>query len=212
VTSLGGAALAQQPASGRGAIELGARVGFGVPFGNRGRIPTDTTDPKLSDYASAVFPIWFDAGYRINPNIYVGLYFQYGFGFVNTDTYPGCDQSGVSCSVSDKRLGANVLYHFSPGQRFDPWIGFGAGYEWSDFSATGGGLTISASASGYEFANLQLGGDFVASRIFNCGPFMSFSLGQFQEVSSGGTSVDITNKSLHQWLLFGFKGAFSIGI
>lgn len=212
VTSIGGAAFAQQPGSGRGAIEFGARLGFGVPLGNRGRTPADATDAKLSDTATAIFPIWFDAGYRITPNIYLGASFQYAWGFVNNDMNPGCDQSGNSCSVSVKRLGANLLYHFSPAERFDPWLGFGIGYEWADASFSTGALTISGSTQGYEFANLQAGGDFMASSSFRCGPFVSFSLDQYQSVSAGGTTTDITNKSLHEWLLFGFKGAFSIGI
>jgi outer membrane protein W len=216
LTSVGGAALAQEPTSG-GAIELGARLGFGLPFGSEGRTATDTTNDKLSDSVSGIIPLWIDAGYRFNPNLYVGLFFQYAFALVNTDTNPECDQSGVSCSISDIRLGANLHYHFAPGQSFDPWLGLGAGYEWLMVSVSAGANSASGSAGGFEFANFQLGGDFSASPSFKVGPFLSFSLGQYRSLSAslnGGPSMDMdyTNKSLHEWLIIGARGAFDIGI
>ena len=49
LTSMGSAARAQQPAASGRAVELGARVGFGLPFGNEGRIGGAAVDAKLSD-------------------------------------------------------------------------------------------------------------------------------------------------------------------
>jgi hypothetical protein len=221
VLSTGSAAFAQQAAPSGGAIELGARFGFGIPFGNEGQAAGDTADNKLSDDLSAALPLWLDAGYRINPNLYVGLFFQYAFGFINNDRQPACSQAGVSCSASDMRLGANVHYHFSPGQPFDPWFGLGVGYEWLNLgvntSAPLATASGTATAGAFEFANFQLGGDFMASPTFKCGPFASFSLGQYQSISVSGSNVmsmnmPIETKALHEWLLFGFKGAFDIGI
>jgi opacity protein-like surface antigen len=224
VLSVGSVAFAQQsppspqqpPSSGGGAIEFGARVGFGVPLGSEGRTAGDTASNNLSDDLSAVLPLWLDVGYRINPNVYVGAFFQYAFGFINNDQNPMCSQSGVSCSASDIRLGANVHYHFSPGQPFDPWFGLGVGYEWLKLGVSATGNSADVTAGAIEFANLQLGGDFMVSPTFSCGPFVSFSLGQYQsiKVSGGGMSInmDITDKAMHEWLLFGFKGAFDIGI
>jgi opacity protein-like surface antigen len=220
VTSIGGAAVAQQPApapapSGR-AIEFGARFAFGVGLGNVGRTATETADRKLADATSAILPLWLDLGFRINPHLYVGAFFQYAIGFINNDRNPQCSATGVSCSINDKRLGANVHYHFAPGEPFDPWLGLGVGYEWFGASMGQAGMSLDTTVTGFEFANFQLGGDFIASPSFHCGPFTSFSLGQFNSVSLSGAgqsgSTDITSKALHEWLLFGFKGAFSIGI
>jgi opacity protein-like surface antigen len=128
---IGTAAFAQEaaPVAGRGAIEVGLRAGFGIFFGHEGKTASDATDTKLSDDLKGIIPIQVDAGYRINPKIYVGLSFQYGFGLINTDNSNNaeCNSSGLSCSASDVNVGVNAHYHFLPGQAFDPWVGLGAG-------------------------------------------------------------------------------------
>jgi len=216
LTSMGSAARAQQPAASGRAVELGARVGFGLPFGNEGRIGGAAVDAKLSDDVSGMIPLWLDAGYRIDPHLYVGLFFQYAFALINTDMNPECNQSGNSCSASDIRLGVNLHYHFAPGRSFNPWVGLGAGYEWLLLSVTSPAISADVTVSGFEFANLQLGGDFTASPTFRVGPFVSFSMGQYRSfsVSSGGQSMptDITRQQLHEWLVIGARGAFDIGI
>ncbi len=68
------------PASNRGAIQLGLRVGYGAPFGKSGATPNGMADNDLSFLVKGQVPVAVDAGYLINPNVYVGLLFQYGFG------------------------------------------------------------------------------------------------------------------------------------
>jgi hypothetical protein len=70
---------------------------------------------------------------------------------------------------------------------------------------------------GFEFANLQAGIDYKVMHNLGIGPFVSFSLGEFNASSanSGGTlgvpgANDITDKTLHEWLVIGVKGAFAI--
>jgi hypothetical protein len=192
------------------------RLGVGFPLGHEGQTPGDLTNDKLSSDLKAIIPIAIDAGYRISPNVYVGLLFQYGFGIVNSDSTTGCSGTGVSCSGSDLRLGADLHFHFAPGQSFDPWLGVGAGYEWLFLDATAAGLDVSGTASGFEFGNVQLGGDIPIAPSFAIGPFASFSFGEYSNVSTsqGGTSLDmtITSKSFHEWLEFGVRGVYDIGL
>jgi hypothetical protein len=86
---IGTTALAQEaaPAPNRGAIEIGLRLGVGFPLGHEGATAGATND-KLSDDLKAIIPIAIDAGYRINPTVYVGLLFQYGFGSSIRTTVP----------------------------------------------------------------------------------------------------------------------------
>jgi opacity protein-like surface antigen len=211
-----GPAASAGAAAQRGAIELGLRVGYAVPFGKEGRTASDASDTKLSDDIKGVLPIEIDAGYRINPQVYVGLSFQYGFGFLNTSANPECGQSGVSCSTSDLRLGVNAQLHLSPGESFDPWLGLGVGYEWLSLDVSASGANASVTGSGFEFANVQVGGDLVAARNLVVGPFIGLSLGEYRSVSTSGAagsgSQDITSKSLHEWLEFGVRGAFDIDL
>jgi outer membrane protein W len=163
---------------------------------------------SLHDDISGMIPVWIDAGWRANPNVYVGLFFQYGFAFVNNDQNPDCAQSGVSCSAKDLRLGVNVHYHFSPGQSFDPWVGVGAGYEWLTLDASVGSTSLSQTAGGFEFGNLQLGGDFAVAPNFGIGPFFAVTLAEYNHLSD----ADLGTKSIHGWLMGGVRGVFDIGL
>jgi opacity protein-like surface antigen len=191
----------------RGAIELGLRIGFGYPVGNEGAV-AGSSNTSLHNDISGMIPVWIDAGFRANPNVYVGAFFQYGFAFVNNDQNPDCAQSGVSCSAKDLRLGVNVHYHFSPGQSFDPWVGVGAGYEWLTLDASVGSTSLSQTAGGFEFGNLQLGGDFAVAPNFGIGPFFAVTLAEYNHLSD----ADLGTKSIHGWLMGGVRGVFDIGL
>ena len=43
-------------------------------------------------------------------------------------------------------------------------------------------------------------------------PFVAFSLGQYSSVSVNGTSSDITDKALHEWLFLGVRGQFDLSL
>lgn len=189
-------------------IELGVRVGYGLPLGSAYGFPGQP-NTKLSDLISGMIPFWADVGYRIDPNWYVGGFFQFGLGFVPSGSCPG-----ISCSENDLRFGLNVHYHFLPAATFDPWVGIGAGYEIWNFSASSGGVSGSASTNGWEFGNAQLGLDYKFSPEFGVGPFVTFTVAQFANASASvqGISISqsITNKTLHEWLIFGLRGVFDL--
>lgn len=207
-------AQAQAPDSG---FTAALRVGYGIPMGSVfGNVSTGGTE-ALGDQFSGQLPFWLDAGYRFNRNFFVGAYFQYGIAFVNNSKAVGggvCDITGVSCSGSDVRLGAELLYSFSPEASFSPWAGLGFGYEWLNLDLSGGGQTASVQIRGWEFFNLQVGGDFKVSPAFALGPFVAFSLGQFGTVSATGGGVglsgDISDKKIHEWIQIGVKGTLNI--
>ncbi|HEY8039520.1 MAG TPA: hypothetical protein VIF15_06990, partial [Polyangiaceae bacterium] len=126
-------------------VEVGLRTGYAIPLGQIQGLPPNAPagapTADLSKVFSGVIPIWVDAGYRLNPNIYIGAFFQYGIGLVNTanDATPGCAQSGVSCSASDMMFGIDAHYHLMPDQTIDPWVGLGVGYEIASLSASAQG-------------------------------------------------------------------------
>ncbi len=192
-----GTARAQGPSG----FSLGVRLGYGVPMGD-----FDGGDPAagfaatpMSDMLSGQVPLQVDAMYRFDPNWSLGLYFQYGFASVASAT---C--GGLSCSGSDTRFGAQLHYRFtSPG--FVPWVGLGFGGEWSTITVSG----IDLNASGFEFVNLQIGGDWLLSPAFRLGPYVQLSFSQFSTVEVLGFSGTL-NKSTHEWLQFGLKGTFDL--
>lgn len=182
-----------------GKVKLGLRLGYGIPMGSLAE------DADLSDQVSGMVPLWVDAGYMVTPNVMLGAYFQYGFGFAG-DACP----TGADCSVSDIRFGVQGQYHISPGQSTQPWVGLGVGYEIASSTAEAGGLELSTSVKGFEFLNLQGGADFKVADAMVVGPFASFSLGQFSSVSIEDESEDIEETAMHQWLVIGAKGTFSL--
>jgi hypothetical protein len=191
-----------------GAVSLGLRTGYAIPMGNA----VGGGAPPISDAITGVIPIWLDAGYKLNPNMYIGAYFQYGIGLINNDK-TGCGQPGASCSANDVMFGANFHYHLMPDQTIDPWAGIGIGYEILQTNSA----QSSSDGNGFQFLNLQLGGDYKATPELGIGPFLMFSLGEFSNCGasfmgqSAGTCT-IKETALHEWLTIGIRGVYDIAM
>jgi outer membrane protein W len=184
-------------------LELGARLGYGIPMGDA------VKDGKLSDGIKSQIPIWIDAGYRIDESLFAGLYMSYGIAQLKEDC-----PDGASCSATDIRVGLQGQYHLSPAESMDPWLGLGIGYEMAKLKVEAGGAEASTTYSGFEFLNLQGGLDFEAAEGVGVGPFLSFSLGQYSkakvETPAGSVDGDIEDKAMHQWLTLGVRGTFQL--
>jgi outer membrane protein W len=191
-------------------FQLALRAGYAIPLGDA---VGGTPSQPLSDSVKGAIPLQLDVGYRFAKNWFVGGYFQYAFGMLNKDagkTFAICDTGGNSCSSYDLRFGIEGAYNFMPGQDWQPWVGLGVGYEIAHISATVGGASDDFEAKGWEFANVQLGVDYMVSPMFSVGPYVMFSIGQYSTTSTAGVSTDITNKGTHEWLSFGLKGTFNL--
>ncbi|MFL5306792.1 MAG: outer membrane beta-barrel protein [Polyangia bacterium] len=190
-------------------VDVAVRVGYAVPFGD---VDGDNGDSLSSTFSGAV-PFVFEAGYRFDRHFTLGPYFQYALAQVKDGAAALCG-NGVDCSGSIIRLGLEALYHLDLGSAFVPWFGLGVGYEWMTFDASSGGRTASASAHGWEFATLQLGGDIYVAPQFAVGPFVSFSIARYDRgsLTTGNTTTtsDITNTAVHEWLQFGARFSFSL--
>lgn len=160
------------------------------------------TDQSLSEIDSFTIPIQLDLGVRLGGSWFLGGYFSYGFAGSNTTT--SCSTSG-DCTPSTLRVGGQVHWHPLGSASLDPWIGIGSGYEKVSISSSSG----TASLSGWEFGNLQLGLDFALGSLLRIGPWVSFSIGQYGSASGstsgGGVSVDLQNKTIHEWIMGGVR-------
>lgn len=207
-----------QGAAAQGGFEGGLRLGYAVPLGEI----SDGDD--LNDGISGQIPLWLDLGYRLDRHWFIGVYAQYGFGFAGGVIDDACDAADafadVSCTASDIRLGIQAHYHFlNAASSLDPWLGVGLGYEWLSFGVDGNNAEVTITGSGFEFLNLQFGLDFKAAEHLVFGPFVSFSLGQYGDVSvdcsspiggcGGFSDYEIDDKALHEWLLLGLRGAYT---
>ncbi|HVR18229.1 MAG TPA: hypothetical protein VMS65_00990 [Polyangiaceae bacterium] len=218
-------AQGEAAAQGETKFEIGFRTGFGLPLGKA----AGDADDNMSSATAGQIPLWLDIGARIQEKVFVGGYFSYGFGFLGGDLADACDDAdaaaaaqgaSVSCSTSDMRLGAQGLYHFGPLNEGHAWLGGGIGYEWWKFgqSVEAGGQeqSITFTADGFEFLNVQVGGDFPVAKGFAVGPFLAFTLAQFGTVTAScsgdacgndtSNSESIDDKALHHWLFLGVRG------
>lgn len=194
--------------------ELALRLGYTVPFGDAER------DTAVDSSVSGAIPLLLEAGFRFNPNVFVGGYFQYALAQVKGGAVD-CDANGNSCSGSQLRLGVEGIYRFTPDAVFAPWLGLGLGYEWlkAELSTTAlGGISGDHTYSGIELVNLQAGGDYRAGRALVIGPFVSLSVARFSSESgsfrigggTGSSDGDITDTAVHTWLSLGVRGAFTL--
>jgi len=201
-------AFGQEEATG-GKFQVGLRLGYGIPFGSFQK------DQSMSDGVAGMVPLWLDLGYIITPNVMLGAYAHYAYVSLANDPSDACDAADESCSASDLRLGVQGHYHLAPGEALDPWFGLGIGYEMLTFKGpigatpTGGTQVGKATYKGFEFANLQLGADFVVTKSLAVGPFASFSFGQFSSVG-GDLDGDIEDKAFHEWLVLGVRGTLGL--
>lgn len=203
----------------RAELELGLRTGYGLPFGKA----TGAATADLNEAIAGQVPLWLDLGARLNHRFYVGGYLAYGIGILGSTLADQCDLGesqgfDVSCSAHDWRFGAQFQYHIGDLAQPHGWLGAGVGYEIVGYSVsvTQGSqeVTVSASAGGWEFVNLQAGLDIPLTEKLALGPFATFTVAQYEDTSSecSGSCTGITDqdasiedKSIHNWLLFGLR-------
>ena len=128
---------------------LGVRAAWAFPMGGL------TSSETLGDTVNGAMPLWVEAGYHFNRNLYAGLDFQYAPGFTNC-------LGGQTCSSTGMRFGLEVLYHFVADGLIQPWAGIGGGYELLNTSKSGDERNF----KGLELLNLQLGVDFAVTKTF----------------------------------------------
>jgi hypothetical protein len=197
------------PMASQAQVSLGLRAGYAPAMGDAAK------DSKMSDNTKSQIPLQLDALYKVTKDIGVGAYFSYGFAQVGD---PGCDETGVDCSGNVMRFGVQAHYTFNQLKApLVPWAGLGFGYEMANIEATYPGGKVNIDASGFEFLNLQVGGDYAVTEKFAVGPYLQFSIAQYSKLKvedSGDPTEnfdgDITDKAVHEWFGFGIRGKFDL--
>jgi hypothetical protein len=194
------------PAASRAQVTLGARVGYAFGIGDV--FAATGTDPAMgmSEWTKGQIPFQLDGLFRLSEKVAVGAYLAYGIGQAGDS----CDYPGADCTARVTRLGAQGTYTFSTGGKFVPWAGVGIGYEWNSIEDAGDKATF----KGWEYLNLQLGGDVKLGGKFSAGPYAMVSIGRYADVeveTSGiGLGVEIPDKSVHAWIGLGLRGKFDL--
>jgi hypothetical protein len=198
------------PAASHAQFSLGLRLGYAPAMGDAAK------DQKMSDGVKSQIPIQLDGTYRVTRDVAVGGYFSYGFG--QADLGGLCDVGGVDCSANVMRFGVQGTYTFNDVKAaLVPWAGVGFGYEIGNAEAKDATDKVEFTYSGFEFLNVQVGGDYRVNDQFSVGPYLSFSVAQYSKAKVENSLTpalnfdgDITDKGVHEWFGFGIRGKFDL--
>jgi hypothetical protein len=97
-----------------------------------------------------------------------------------------------------------------PQSAADLWAGLGFGYEGSTISYEGEAQGSTRSNDGIEFANVQLGVDMHPVFGIDWGPFVSFSVDQYQTETqtlpfTPKKTYALSDETFHYFLVFGMR-------
>ena len=192
----------------RSGFDVSASLGYAAPSGSA----TGVAGDNMTASFSGQFPIGFQIGGDVTPALFVGAYGTFAPGGVGSVVDSTCQTGALNCSSISFHGGVAVEYRFNVPESFQPWIGYGFGYETnslsesSSLSGTAGWLT----ASGWEFGRFRAGVDFLPASIVGLGIFGEVSLGQYNHIqaqSAEGLSYDgdVSQKAFHEWFSFGIR-------
>ena len=140
-------------------------------------------------------PLWIDAGWRVNPNLFLGAFVAYGI---------GVDKNFPGTSGHDVRFGIQAQLNTSLEEPLSAWAGLGLGYEVLEVSSPG-----PMTAYGWEYFNVQAGVDVSTGTAIRVGPFVAFTVGEFlRETFSGGPTFPLGDQ-LHLSAILGLRAVFS---
>ena len=81
------------------------------------------------------------------------------------------------------RLGVEAAWRFDKWLLVVPWVGAGFGYEWANYKATEGADTLKLTYRGLEYLDLKAGVDYPLLARLSVGPFVSYSLGRYTDLT-----------------------------
>jgi hypothetical protein len=205
------------------AIDLGVRLGFATAGGEA------VAGDAMSNHVASAITFGFDAHYRFDPHLAVGLYVLPAFGL----RAPGGCPSDASCSSGGGQVGVEGKYRLlDESSDFIPWVSAGLGLDVLQHKET-----VTTTTSGIVFQGqrrderetfaygpelmVQAGADARLSRSFTLGGWAGLAISQYwgtkyrarvngDDVDSSSGSVD--EKAVHTWLFFGVRGAFEIAL
>jgi hypothetical protein len=162
----------------RDAVEISISTGYAQAFGE-----VSSGLPNLTDVGLAGWSLQFGVGYRLMPQLALGVY---GGGALSQQT------QDAATNLYSALSGFRADWHFLPAwHEIDPWVSLGAGWRgyWIEHSE---GAT---SLHGFDFAKLQAGFDYRAERRAALGPVVGLDLSRF--VWQAGPDADGYESTSH---------------
>ncbi|MGN6105249.1 MAG: hypothetical protein ACTHU0_09115 [Kofleriaceae bacterium] len=142
-------------------------------------------------------------GYRIIPNLTVGLYGTFS-------TYAKGDAVAEDTSVFGASAGVQAAWHFRPASSIDPWVSLGTGWRGLWMSPDSG---KTSALQGLELARLQVGADYRITPNIAISPVVGASVSMFLASDSPMTEDydEINDKKVNFQGFAGLVGRFDLG-
>lgn len=145
---------------------LGAAGAYQKPLGKFG------SDMRQSSQVDGGLSVTVDAGFGVSRQVVVGAWGQW---FLLPDGSECND-----CSATGFAVGPFVRFHLVQGLRFDPWLSFAVGYRDLSLDRVDRDEEV-LKFKGFDWARLQVGGDWYPARNFGFGPFLELVSGGYFE-------------------------------
>jgi hypothetical protein len=179
------------------AVELTIGTGYAQGFGN-----IASGQPTLTDVGQAGGAVQAGVGYRLIPQLTLGVYGSYGL-------FSRGDQVDHSATLSTATAGVQADWHFLPsGSEIDPWISLGTGWRGYWVAADQG----TSALHGLEIAKLQVGADYRIAPSVAVGPVVGADVSMFltQEAANANGYSSITSPNVNTFVFAGLQGRFDI--
>ncbi len=181
----------------KNSFELGVGAGY-----SQGTGQIVDVGERVSDIARAGGEGQLDIGWRFTENWFVGGYGSFGYFRQGANAPADVNTYGVTGGVQGQ-------YHFRPLRRWDPWVGFGAGYRGIFQRRDVGGTE---SRHGIQLMRFRFGVDLRASPGVALGPQVGIDATMFTGIDRIGTSgverIDTDNLSISTFFFAGIGGRF----
>lgn len=189
-------------------FQMALRTGVMIPFGDAAK------NTSMSDVVGPQVPIIVELGGKPIPNLFIGGFLGFGFGGAAGKLADACTNANAGCVAVSFQLGVEVQYHISPGEKINPWVGYGLGIGSVAVGGSVNGQDFSSAAGGFDFAHLMGGLDFRLNKTIGLGPLVDFTAGTYSTTTTkqGGRTtdrdIDSADRTTHFWLLLGGRLVF----
>jgi hypothetical protein len=191
-----------------GPRDTGPILPFWFDFGLGGMFYGGSVEPGYS--ANGTFGSQMDvnleAGFRLNPHLGLGLYFDSGVGGPGNEVRNDCNVNGVDCTAYTSRVGLLLRHTFLPYARTTPWISIGTGYAHGSVDYSGNGSGNFLEYSGWEMVRLMGGVDVRSSQVLGFGFYAGVGFTRFSDYRDNSVgSVSLPNETTHTMVEAGVR-------
>ena len=181
-----------------GAVEITPGGGFSMATGEISK-----NGKSMDDVAGPGNMFQIGVGYRINPHLMVGGYAEGGM-------YQPAEGSFGDRRNFSLSSGAQAQYHFMPYDRWDVWVGAGAGWRGYWMVDDEAGTSV---MQGADLLRAQVGVDYHFSPTFIVTPTLGFTVTQFvgEKGADDSSYHRLEDSRPVSFLSIGMGGRFDIG-